>query len=283
MARTTKFQDLNLNNAFLFAAALEDEETCKLFIETILGEQLGNITVKSERMIMYNSDFRCVRLDVFSSEEARDFNVEMQNENEYNLPKRSRYHQAEMDLSSLKPGQDFNDLKPIVIIFICTFDPFGDGLYRYTYETTCVETGKPLGDEVKKIFISTKGKNREQVPDSLVNLLNYVVDSTDKYVDSIKDSNVEKIHSRVKALKKNRQLEEKYMTYEELMKIEYSKGKREGEKAGERKGREEGREEGTNNILCLISRMTEDGLSADIPCLSSDENFLKEMLQKYQL
>ena len=57
MAQSTTFQDLNLSNAFLFAAAMEDEETCKLFIETILGEQLGNITVKSERLIMYNSDF----------------------------------------------------------------------------------------------------------------------------------------------------------------------------------------------------------------------------------
>ncbi len=110
-------------------------------------------------------------------------------------------------------------------------------------------------------------------------ILNYVVDSTDKYVSSITDVNVEKIHSRVKALKKNRQLEEKYMTYEEMMKIEYSKGK----KAGEQKGREEGRAEGTNHILNLISRMTEDGLTMDIPRLSADEDFLKEMLQKYQL
>ena len=108
-----------------------------------------------------------------------------------------------------------------------------------------------------------------------MNLLNYVVDSTDKYVSSIADVNVQKIHNRVKALKKNRQLEEKYMTYEEMMKIEYSKGKREGEKAGEQKG--------TNNILSLISRMTEDGLATDIPRLSTDEEFLKEMLQKYQL
>ena len=61
------------------------------------------------------------------------------------------------------------------------------------------------------------------------------------------------------------------MTYEEMMKIEYSKG----EKAGEQKG--------TNNILCLISQMTEDGLATDIPRLSTDEEFLKEMLQKYQL
>ena len=60
--------------------------------------------------------------------------MEAQNKNEGNLPKRSRYHQAEMDVSSLKPGQDFNDLKPGYVIFICTFDPFGKKLYRYTFE-----------------------------------------------------------------------------------------------------------------------------------------------------
>ncbi len=279
MAQSSRFQDLNLSNAFLFAAAMEDEETCKLFVETILGEQLGDITVKSERMIMLNSDFRCVRLDVFASDEKRDINVEMQNENEHNLPKRSRYHQAQMDLSSLKPGEDFNALRPIVIIFVCTFEPFKKGLYRYTYENTCKETGELLGDEVRKIFISTKGKNKEQVPENLINLLNYVMNSTDNYVSSISDDNVEKLHSRIKALKKNRQLEEKYMTYEELMKIEYSKGRNEGKE----EGREEGREEGANNILRLISEMTTAGKSADIPRLSTEVEFLKEMLQKYQL
>ncbi len=271
MAQSSRFQDLNLSNAFLFAAAMEDEETCKLFVETILGEQLGDITVKSERMIMLNSDFRCVRLDVFASDEKRDINVEMQNENEYNLPKRSRYHQAQMDLSSLKPGEDFNALRPIVIIFVCTFDPFKKGLYRYTYESICKETGEPLGDEVRKIFISTKGENKEQVPENLINLLNYVVNSTDNYVSSISDDNVEKLHSRVKALKKNRQLEEKYMTIEEMIKIECSKS------------RKEGREEGANNILRLISEMTTAGMSADISRLSTDDEFLKEMLHKYQL
>lgn len=89
------------------------------------------------------------------------YSVEMQNQDEYNLPKRSRYHQAEKDLTSLKPGQDFNDLKPSVIIFICTFEPFGKGLYKYTYETRCNEKGELLGDEVKKIFLNTKGINEE--------------------------------------------------------------------------------------------------------------------------
>ena len=33
----TRFQDLNLSNYFLFAAAAEDEETSQLLIETLLG------------------------------------------------------------------------------------------------------------------------------------------------------------------------------------------------------------------------------------------------------
>lgn len=69
------------------------------------------------------------------------------------------------------------------------------------------------------------------------------------------------------------------MTYEELMKIEYSKG----EKSGEARGREQGREEERGKMLLLISKMSTDGLSEDIPRLSTDEEFLQKMLQKYQL
>ena len=54
----------------------------------------------------------------------------------------------------------------------------------------------------------------------------------------------------------NRKLEEKYMTYEELMKIEYSKG----EKSGEARGREQGREEERGKMLLLISKMSTDGI-----------------------
>ena len=153
MAQTKKFKDLDLSNAFLFAAALEDEETCRLVLECILGEPVGRVNVRAERSILFSSDFRCVRLDIFASDELNvGYNLEMQNADKKNLPKRSRYHQAEMDLSSLKPGQDFNDLKPSVIIFICTFDPFGRGLYRYTFEARCMEEDFPLDDGARGYF-----------------------------------------------------------------------------------------------------------------------------------
>lgn len=129
------FQELDLSNAFLFSAALEEPETCQIVLEIIMGCKLPKVNVHAEHSILINSDFRSVRMDIYANDEMQvNYNLESQNENEGNLAKRSRYYQAEMDVSSLKPGEVFNELKPGYVIFICTFDPFGEGLYRYTFE-----------------------------------------------------------------------------------------------------------------------------------------------------
>lgn len=213
----------------LFAAALEDPEICQLVLEIILGNKVPKVKVHAEHSILISSEFRSVRLDIYASDELQvNYNVEAQNENEGNLAKRSRYHQAEMDVSSLKPGDDFNDLKPGYVIFICTFDPFGEGLYRYTFEERCLERNIKLGDETRKIFLNTKGKNEKEVPKELIHFLKYVENSTDDYVSGIKDDSIERLHEKVTALKRWRGLEAKYMTFEELLKRRESKGKAEG-------------------------------------------------------
>lgn len=222
-------QELDLSNSFLFAAALEDPEICQLVLEIILGSKVPKVKVHAEHSILISSEFRSVRLDIYASDELQvNYNVEAQNENEGNLAKRSRYHQAEMDVSSLKPGDDFNDLKPGYVIFICTFDPFGEGLYRYTFEERCLERNIKLGDETRKIFLNTKGKNEKEVPKELIHFLKYVENSTDDYVSGIKDDSIERLHEKVTALKRWRGLEAKYMTFEELLKRRESKGKAEG-------------------------------------------------------
>lgn len=222
-------QELDLSNSFLFAAALEDPEICQLVLEIILGNKVPKVKVHAEHSILISSEFRSVRLDIYASDELQvNYNVEAQNENEGNLAKRSRYHQAEMDVSSLKPGDDFNDLKPGYVIFICTFDLFGEGLYRYTFEERCLERNIKLGDETRKIFLNTKGKNEKEVPKELIHFLKYVENSTDDYVSGIKDDSIERLHEKVTALKRWWGLEAKYMTFEELLKRRESKGKAEG-------------------------------------------------------
>ena len=111
------FQELDLSNSFLFSAALEDEETCQLVLEIILGCKVPKVKVHAEHSILVNSEFKSVRLDIYASDEMQvNYNLEAQNENEGNLAKRSRFYQAEMDVSSLKPGEDYHNLKPSYVL-----------------------------------------------------------------------------------------------------------------------------------------------------------------------
>lgn len=47
MAHKKTFKELNLNNAFLFAAALEDSETCRIILEIITGTPISKVQVRA--------------------------------------------------------------------------------------------------------------------------------------------------------------------------------------------------------------------------------------------
>lgn len=270
-----KFQDLNLKDAFLFAAAMEDEETCRITLQVLLNRKITKVRVRAEHAMLYSSDYRSIRLDVYARDEEGDYNVEMQVENHGNLPKRSRYHQAEMDVASILPGTDFNDLKPNYVIFICTFDPFGQGLYQYTFENRCIETENALGDGTTKIFLSTKGKNAEAVPQALVHFLQYIENSSEQCVEALHDETVGRLHNRVRALKKSREWESRYMRFDELL--------QDAERVGLTRGMEKGIEKGQERLLTLIDKMTEAGETEEIKRLVKDADFLQEMFAKYQV
>ena len=210
-----KFQELNLSDGFLFPAALEDPVTCRLVLECMIEEPISDLSVKVEYTKLYNSEFKCIRLDVFSKDTVTNvsYNLEMQNQNKYNLPLRSRYYQAQIDVANLEPGDEYQDLKPLYVIFICNFDPFGEELYRYTFSMQCEEKSFPLNDGVKRIFFNTDGKNSQDVPSILLDFFGYLNDSTDTYIEQNPCDKVKEIHGRIKILKENRSVEARYMHY----------------------------------------------------------------------
>ena len=67
-----KFQELNLKDAFLFGAALEDPETCRISLEVMLGKEIAEVTVHAEHTLFYNSDYRSIRLDIHATDENQD-------------------------------------------------------------------------------------------------------------------------------------------------------------------------------------------------------------------
>lgn len=269
MKPKTSFKDLNLNNAFLFSLALSDPKLCQIILELIIGKTLGPVKVETEKSIMFSSDFRSIRLDVYASDQSRvDYDLEMQNEGDKDsLPKRSRLYQAEMDVKSINPGEDFICLGSSYIIFICTFDPFEDHLYRYTFENICHETGRPLTDGTCKIFLNTKGTNASDVSPVLIHFLQYVENSTDAFVEQVQDDTLNQIHRKIRELKASREWEAKYMKFEELLRREYEDGENIGEK----------------RMTDLISFLLRDGLEHEIPKITADTKLRETYYHKYHL
>ncbi len=271
MTQLKPFKDLEFRDAFLFAATMEDEELCRGVLERILGISIKKVEVHTEAAVMLNSDYRGIRMDVYADDEdGTVFDVEMQTTFRGNLPRRSRCYQGQMDVAALRPGSDFNELPKSFIIFICTFDPFGSGLYRYTFRPVCQENGEVLDDGTSRIFLSTAGTNDHDVMPGLIAFLRYVADAS--FVREVpEDPLLQKIERRISYLKRSRRLEERYMLFGEML----------DEKKEE--GRQEGRQEGRANMLRLIQAMSDDNKVSDIPRLTTDQVFLEEMLEHYQI
>ena len=113
------------------------------------------------------------------------------------------------------------------------------------------------------------------VPQELIHFLHYIEETTDTYVNDIKDETVTKIHDKINRLKEDRNLEVKYMTLAEYMEDEMEERRKEI--------LEEGFEEGAKVMLTLIAKMMADGIENPLERLTADADYRKEMLNKYNL
>ena len=238
-------QDLPLLDRFLFAEVMEDPKTFENILSIILGE---DISIKgrpqSEHENRTSPLKRQVRLDVWAEDETDAvYNVEAQKENTKNLPHRSRFYQALIDSKLLDPGEvDFSNMKDCYSIIIAPFDLFGRGLYQYTFQMTCAETGQPLEDGATRIFLNTHGKNSEDISPELKELLYYMEHTTEEI--SCSTSRLQEIKNHVNIVKSSEEIGVKYMQEWEEKILEKRKARAEGLAEGRAEGLAEGRAEG---------------------------------------
>lgn len=226
---TKKFKDLTIRDAFMFAAVMSDSEICRKVLEMSLGIPISEVHIQTEKTMAYHSEYHGVRLDVYADDaEKRRFNVKMQVTLQKFLPKRSRYYHDQIDMDALLAGDSYENLPDTYVIFICDFDPFGDGLYRYSTGTYCRETGNLVNDGVETIYLNAHGKNRTDIPEELLQFLDYVKNTGRKEVVSTIDPFVRHLQDTIDKIKLNRGMEERYMLLEEMMRNERKEGNTEG-------------------------------------------------------
>ena len=124
-----------------------------------------------------------------------------------------------MDAPMLKSGEKgFDKLKPLFIIVICDYDPYGMKKYWYTFESRCKEQPDLLlGDEVTKLFLSTKGENEDEVSKELVDFLHYITESNEHGLPEECDERLRRLHESIQEIKTSTSVEVEYMKMEERL------------------------------------------------------------------
>ena len=255
-----KYEELELRDDFMFSRIMSNPKFVKPLLETILGVKIRKIVYpQTQKTIDLSLQAKGIRLDVYVEDDQNTvFNLEMQTSDGANLPKRMRYYQGMIDLNILDKGQDYTTLKKSYVIFICTFDPFGEGRHIYTFCNTCQEnTALTLDDDAVKIILSTKG-TMDDVSPEMKRILDYIdgKGASDKFTEELEEA--------VRSARQNERWRLDYMTLDFEYRQRYLEGKEEG--------REEGRAEGRERTIQKLHERGESIASiADIVELNEEE------------
>ena len=269
-----KYEELELRDDFMFSRIMSNHKFVKPLLETILGVKIRKIVYpQTQKTIDLSLQAKGIRLDVYVEDDQNTvFNLEMQTSDGANLPKRMRYYQGMIDLNILDKGKDYTTLKKSYVIFICTFDPFGEGRHIYTFCNTCQEnTALTLDDDAVKIILSTKG-TMDDVSPEMKRILDYIdgKGASDKFTEELEEA--------VRSARQNERWRLDYMTLEYEYRQRYLEGKEEGRAEGREEGRAEGRE---RTIQKLHERGESIASIADIVELNEEE--VKRVISELKL
>lgn len=221
-----------ITNSFMFNKVFTNNpDTCRQLLEILLGLKIERIEKpQGEYLIEGSIENHAVRFDVYTEDENHIYDIEMQTSFETDLPERSRYYQSMMDTDSLKAGKPYKALKDSVVIFICTFDPFGKKKAKYEFKNLDTADGSELCDRTKKLFFNVKEYDKIKGNEELKGLLQYFCNSKTEtdFTGSLSEL--------VKIAQKNERWRQDYMTYERWEYYTKQAGIREGEAAGYEEG-----------------------------------------------
>ena len=200
------------------------------FLEMVLGIPIQSLSIDLEKSMVYHPEYKGIRLDVIARDEANThYNVEMQVLQKAALGRRSRYYHSQIDMELLTSGLDYSKLPNSFVIFVCDYDPFGLKKYCYTFLNRCEEENTlKLDDGNVTIFLSTHGKNPQDVSEGMVRFLKFVKASLKASIADYKDDFVKQLQDTIVRIKASREMGERYMLLQELLKDERTAGFAEG-------------------------------------------------------
>lgn len=247
--RIKTIDELTLMDDYMFAQVMRDTRHLKPLLQFVLQVPIAKIElIEPQKTEKEGYDSKGIRLDLYvTDEQGVVYNVEVQTTSKKHLPKRMRYYQSTIDISILRPGVDYKELRKTFVIFICNYDPFGRNRYVYTFENICREEPDLLfGDETVKVIVNTRGEIGE-ISEELKEVIRYLNDGT------VSGQYSQELDTAVTAVKSNEERRLEYMTLA-MHDMEIREEARE-------EGREEGKDE--ERLFNIRNAMKKLNLSAE--------------------
>lgn len=216
----------------MFCTVMEDEEYCKEFLQRVLDIEISKLVYVSQQKYIRNRiNSRGIRLDVYVVDtDGNTYNIEMQTTHETHLGKRIRYYHSEMDGYQIRKGKSYRELGKNIVIFVCTYDPFGDNRSVYTLKNKCIENDKiEIEDEILTVILNAQGE-RDGVAGGLKNLLDYI-----KTGESI-DEYTEKLEAKVREINDDNDWRNRNMTFKMKLRSVYDDAYDDGLEQGIERG-----------------------------------------------
>lgn len=217
----TLMSDIFMRNVF------KKRECLEYVLQVIMEKQDLHVIDQIIQIDYKNLQGRSAVMDCVAKDSTgKQFDVEIQQDNEGASPKRARYHSGLMDMNTLNPGQDFEELPESYVIFITRDDILGYGLPIYHIDRQIKELNEAFQDEAHIIYVNS----RKQDDTELGRLMH------DLHCKKADEMHSPILAKRVYELKETQKGVE--LMCHEMEKI-YSEGMESGEKRGELKAKKE--------------------------------------------
>ena len=179
-------KDLTIMSDVFMRNVFKKRECTEYVLQVIMNKKDLKVIDQVLQKDYKNLQGRSAILDcVARDSEGQQMDVEIQQDNEGASPKRARYHSGLMDMNTLNPGQDFDDLPESYVIFITRDDALGYGLPIYHIDRKIEEVSENFKDEAHIIYVNSQIKDETALGKLMHDF--FCTDATEMYYSTLAD------------------------------------------------------------------------------------------------
>lgn len=152
-----KIKNYTIMDDIFMRNVLKEQGCTEYILQVIMNQKDLQVLEQTLQKDYKNLQGRSAILDcVARDERARQFNVEIQGDNEGASPERARYHSCLLDMNILSPREPFTGLPETYIIFITRNDVLGYDRIICHITRKVEEEGKDFRDGSHIIYVNSK-------------------------------------------------------------------------------------------------------------------------------